>query len=98
MSQGRFSLALTHLAKADLQDILIYTEQQWGAKQADLYAETLDSALRSLEQEPEKGHPLRGTNFLYVRAGKHRIYYRTYGTDIAVVRILHGRMDFETHL
>jgi len=98
MSPGRFSLTLTHLAKEDFQDILIYAEQTWGAKQANSYAEMLDTALQSLQSVPEKGSNLEGTAYLFVRAGKHRIFYGVYGSEVRVVRILHGRMDFETHL
>lgn len=98
MSPANFSLNLTLLAQTDFQDILVYTEQRWGARQADLYAEILDAALRSLTVKPDKGYSLAGTDYLFIRAGKHRIFYRIYGPDVKVVRILHGKMDFESHL
>ena len=98
MPRGKFWVSLTHLAKTDFEDILIYTERQWGSRQSDLYAAMLDQALNSLSVDADRNHSLEGTEYFFVRVGKHRVFYRIQGLNVEVVRILHGRMDFRSHL
>lgn len=47
---------LTLQAKEDLQDILQYTEQTWGASQRRRYASLLGKAIKSLCTTPLLGH------------------------------------------
>lgn len=61
MPPGKFWVSLTHLAKTDFEDILIYTERQWGSRQSDLYAAMLDQAINSLSVGADRNHSLEGT-------------------------------------
>jgi plasmid stabilization system protein ParE len=45
-------VSLAAAAEADLQDILSWTEQRLGSKQASAYAETLFTAFDALEEGP----------------------------------------------
>ena len=96
MAGLRFSPA----AQADLEAIYDYTARQWGAEQAGLYMELLESACLGLAADPALGQDCGDIRPGYRRgaAGRHHVYFRfeTYG--IAVIRILHQRMDALRHL
>jgi len=90
---------LSPLAEKDLQKIISTTIDTWGAEQARIYAESLDSALMKLAQYPEFGRP---RDELYINARsfpieKHIVFYRVAQTGIEVARILHQRMDPSKH-
>ena len=95
------SFVLTHKAKADLYAIAVYTEQQWGTEQRNLYLKQFDEAFHMLAEAP-----LAGRDCDYIKPGyrkfpqgSHIIFYRA-GTKsmIEIVRILHKSMDVETQL
>lgn len=44
-------------AELDFVDILIYTEQTFGAQQKDVYADWIDTALVRVAGNPEFGKP-----------------------------------------
>ena len=95
------SFTLTHLAKADLKGIALYTQERWGRGQRDEYLTMLDSCFRQLAANPLKGKDCSDIRNGYrkLNAGSHVIYYRKMLKDvIEIVRILHGRMDIETRL
>jgi len=92
---------LTHKAKADLKDIARYTQRQWGVKQRNIYLTQLDDAFHSLADEPDKGRSCDDIRpgYLKYRVSKHFVFYRMVeSSDIEIVRVLHERMNFETHL
>lgn len=82
-------------AEADLEEIAIYTKQQWGREQARDYLALLRAEMEGLRRFPRR-HPhyasLLGA-FHRAPSGDHRIYYRLEGETIIVVRVLHSRMD-----
>ena len=91
---------LSPRAQADLDGIWDYTEATWGEAQAETYLRDIAHAFKTLVDDPR-----RGLDCGHIRAGyrkyavgSHVIFYRMAGGTIDVVRILHGRMDFERHL
>lgn len=52
MSSPNYPLILSEQAQADYEDILAYTLRTWGAQQHAIYADFLDEALRSLQDNP----------------------------------------------
>jgi len=99
-SLPEYSLVLAERAQDDFEDIILYTEQTWGEKQADEYASVIRRALQSLKQNPRMGHSrseLR-PGYRCFHAGRHLILYRIEASIVYVVSILHERMDVRIHL
>lgn len=90
---------LTPLAEADLEEIWLYTRQEWSLDQANKYYHDLISAFESLVAGSKNGRlsDVR-PNYLKYSVGSHMIFYRKHEDTIIVVRILHGRMDVNRHL
>ena len=49
------SFTLTSMAKADLKEIAIYTQDKWGRGQRDEYLTMLDACFHQLAANPLKG-------------------------------------------
>jgi toxin ParE1/3/4 len=91
---------LTPAAERDLEDIWTYTVQNWGVEQADLYADSLTAAFAELAQSPKLAPSCDHIRPGYRRRSveRHMIYFRITDYGVAVVRILHDRMDAPRHL
>lgn len=91
---------LTPAAEQDLEAIWTYSCQQWGAVQANQYIDLVTATFAGLAQSPAMS-----TACDHIRPGyrrrrveRHMIYFRITAYGIAVVRILHERMDAPRHL
>ena len=91
---------LTPAAERDLESIWTYTVQQWGVEQANRYTDFLTAAFAELAQSP-----ISAPTCDYIRPGyrrqsveRHMIYFRITNYGIAIIRILHERMDALRHL
>ncbi len=90
------SFKLTNKAKADLSNIAIYTETQWGRKQRNLYLKQFDTAFHLLADTPTTG---KNCDFIKVGyrkfpQGSHIIFYKNSSRhNIVIIRILHKSMD-----
>lgn len=91
---------LTPAAEHDLETIWTHTLQQWGAGQADRYTDMLTAAFAELAHSPETAPACDHIRPGYRRRSveRHMIYFRITAYGIAVVRILHDRMDAQRHL
>jgi toxin ParE1/3/4 len=100
MSSHKFRLELASHARTDIRNILSYTVETWGERQAYEYGVVLDNALATIEQTPKIGHtkPDLEDEILCYRAGQHLIFYRIDGSTVYVLRVLHSRMDYAHHL
>lgn len=101
-------------ARADLEHILEISLERWGENGQARYRELLEAALRMIASDPEgpmtRDRDLLGIGLrsLHTRHAPHAhgvqdpvhvIYYRrTRSALVAVVRILHERMDPMMHL
>jgi toxin ParE1/3/4 len=93
--------SLTKQALDDLRDIGRYTQARWGREQRRAYLSLLDGYFRALAENPSQGQRCDEIRPGYRKflAGRHVIYYRVQTADaIEIVRVLHERMDVETHL
>lgn len=91
---------LSPRAQADLDEIWDFTEQRWSAAQAERYIRQLWQGIEDVAGDPRRGTPcddIRPGYFKY-GVGSHVLFYRQTAGGIDVVRILHGRMDFDRHL
>lgn len=96
MASVRFSPA----AQDDLDAIFDYTAAHWGLEQAIHYLGEISDACLQLAQSPRQGRDAS-----HIRAGyrhhptrRHVLWFREESGGIAVIRILHQRMDVARHL
>ncbi len=91
---------LTPAAEHDLEAIWIYTAQRWGVQQASDYLDGLTAAFDDLARAPRTAPVCEQIRPGYRRrkVGRHMIYFRITPYGIAIVRILHDRMDAARHL
>jgi toxin ParE1/3/4 len=91
---------LSPLAQADLDDIWNYSFEQWGLDQAETYIRDIRAAIEAAAERGAKGRRCDDIRPGYFKraAGSHMMFYRLVDADIEIVRILHGRMDFDSHL
>lgn len=91
---------LTPAARRDLEGIWRYTRQTWGLEQADRYIDILTEAFAVLARSPRSApscdHIRPGYRHRTVE--RHVVYFKIAPYGIAVVRVLHGRMDAPRHL
>lgn len=88
-------------AVEDLEQIWIYTFENWSVEQADRYYHLIISEIEFIA-----GNFLSGKSMSHIKAGyraskvkSHLIFYKL-GSDnrVEVVRILHQQMDIENRL
>ncbi len=90
---------LSPLAESDLEDIWLYTFEQWSVKQADSYYNEIIAVIEQLASGRRNGRYTEiRRGYLQCRAGRHLIFFRHLDEEIEVIRILHHSMDFERHL
>jgi toxin ParE1/3/4 len=85
----------------DLNDIWIYTLEEWSENQADYYYAALKFACIKIGENPSLGKKYKGINYnlLGLRTGKHIIFYQVISnSEVEVIRILHERMDIINRL
>ena len=93
-------LALTPRAEQDLSEIFDYSADQWGTDRAVAYLKLLHATMERLMRFPEFGRTADevGPGLRIVPAGSHIVVYRLQPDVVAVIRILHQRMDLAGHL
>lgn len=86
---------LTPAAEQDLEQIWIYTQQQWCTSQADDYTNILTTAFSELALSPKTAPACDYIRPGYRRRGigRYVIYFRITEYGIAMICILHERMD-----
>lgn len=91
---------LAPAAQRDLDAIFDFTVREWGLRQAEHYVAVIESACARLAQAPELAQDCGYIRAGYRRAavGRHVLYFRVADWGIAVVRILHQRMDVGRHV
>ena len=94
------SFRLTERAKTDLRSIGRYTQATWGREQRNSYLTRLDTCFHLLAREPHRGRACDDIRPGYRKyhVGQHLIFYRESPEGLEIIRILHDRMDIETHL
>lgn len=86
---------LTPRAQRDLAEVFDYSVASWGLAQAVDYAELIAAACTELAEAPLRAPACDHVRPGYRRrgVGSHVIYFRPTDYGIAVIRILHQRMD-----
>ena len=91
---------LTPAAERDLEIIWTHTLQQWGIEQANRYIDILTLAFGNLAASPKTAPACDQIRSGYRRRHieRHMIYFREAAYGIAIIRILHDRMEATRHL
>lgn len=85
----------------DLNNIWLYTFENWSENQADKYYSMIKLACNSVGINPRVGRDYSSIkkNLLGLNSGKHIIFYFVVSADeIEVVRILHESIDSKNRL
>ena len=90
---------LSKLAAEDFAAIYEYTLLNFGALQADVYTDDLESAFRHLSTSPLMGHECQEIAVGVRRHDhqRHAIFYRRREHGIFIIRILHQQMEPMRH-
>ncbi len=91
---------LTPAAQRDLSSIWDYTEEGWDVRQAETYVNEIRAAIERIADHPGRGRACDEIREGYRRysIGSHMLFYVERPDGVAVVRILHQRMDPTRHL
>jgi len=87
-------------AVGDLEDIWLYTVENWSIARADRYYKLIFDEIDHICQDPTSGKVMNDIRKGY-RASKvksHLIFYRIIEETIEIIRILHERMDIDSRL
>ncbi|MBL4761046.1 MAG: type II toxin-antitoxin system RelE/ParE family toxin [Mariprofundaceae bacterium] len=84
-------------ADEDLQNIYIFTEEKWGAKQAEKYTLELYGAFELISDNPKIGRLRRelGQGIRSLPHSSHVVFFMEWQGEIAITRVLHNSRDFE---
>jgi toxin ParE1/3/4 len=89
-------------AANDLIEIWQYSAEHWSVAQADRYYNLLLNEIEYLAKNPDSGidagHVMEG--YCRSKVKSHFIFFRIHSknSSIEIIRILHQRMDVESHL
>jgi toxin ParE1/3/4 len=88
---------LSPLAEADLEDIWLYTLNNWSLEQADKYYAGVIAAIEGLASGDRIGRDAGDIRAGYRKygEGRHFIFYTVAGEKLDVIRILHKQMDVD---
>jgi toxin ParE1/3/4 len=91
---------LTPAAEAELQHIWMHTAEKWSVDQAERYVDLLIAAFAKLAQFPELAPACDHIRPQYRSqvVERHIVYFQIADYGIAVIRILHDRMEPTRHL
>ena len=90
---------LSPMAEADLEQIWVYTAQEWSAEQAETYTNDIIDAFEAIASGKKIGRPVSvREGYLKALIGRHAIYYQIRSEVFTIIRILHQSMDVERHM
>jgi toxin ParE1/3/4 len=108
-AEGPWTVRLTASAEADFQNIIAWTLQEFGDRQASIYGDTLTSAITALLGGPtivgvkHRQEISKALFTLHVardgRRGRHFVLLRVNSgaRRIEILRVLHDSMDLDRH-
>ena len=90
---------LSPRAQRDLDAVFDYTAAKWGLQQAVRYTDLIEAACAALADAPLQAQSCANIKPGYRRWSieRHIIYFQPTNYGIAIVRILHQRMNVVRH-
>ncbi|WFU08569.1 type II toxin-antitoxin system RelE/ParE family toxin [Rhizobium sp. CB3090] len=100
MPAKRRSYKLLPKARQDLDAIWRYTFETWSFQQANAYYNELIARFPELAAGAVRGRRINGVKpgYLALACGSHFIVYKDDVEAVAIIRILHQRMNIGAHL
>lgn len=105
MPKPRWTIVLGGAAERDFSDIIDWTTENFGPRQAERYADLILAAIDMIAENPlskrsrdraEIGGGYRSVHL--ARPGRHVLLYRLEGAEsVQIVRILHDSMELSRH-
>jgi toxin ParE1/3/4 len=89
-------------ASEDIENIWLYTFENWSFEQADRYINLIFDEIEYLANNPNSGTDFNHSrkNYRCSKVKSHLIFYKFIDkqNDIDIIRILHQRMDIASRL
>ena len=89
-------------ASEDIEDVWLYTFENWSKEQADRYTSLIFDEIEYLAENPNSGKDFTHVrkNYRCSKVKSHIIFYKEIErqSKIEIIRILHQRMDIENRL
>jgi toxin ParE1/3/4 len=89
-------------ASEDIENIWLYTFENWSLEQADRYVNLIFDEIEYLVDNPNSGKDFNHirNNYRCSKVKSHIIFYRLTDkqNNIEIIRVLHQRMDIENRL
>ena len=92
---------ISEKANEDLEEIWLYTYENWSQEQADRYYNLILNEIEYIAINFESGKPIENIRKGYrcSKVKSHLIFYKkSKKNTIEIIRVLHQRMDIENHL
>lgn len=93
---------ISNEATLDLEEIWLYTFNNWSIQRADRYYNQLLDEIEFISNNPKSGKDYSAIKNGYYRSkvNSHYIFYRINQSEnlVEIIRILHQRMDIENQL
>lgn len=85
-------------AEEDLQDIFLYTTQNWGDRRARVYLNELFELFATLALQPEMGRSREelGDGIRSFPHRSHIVFFMEWRGETAISRVLHGARDIDS--
>ena len=92
---------LSKQAEIDLENIWLYTFEEWSLEQADYYYDLIMDEIEYISINPKSGKDYNDVRKGYFRSRvkSHFIFYKINlkEENVEIIRILHQQMDIESH-
>lgn len=89
-------------AEIDLENIWLYTFEEWSIEQSDYYFDLIMDEIEYISKNPKSGKSYNEIRKEYFRSRvkSHFIFYRINFKEecIEIIRILHQQMDVGSHI
>ena len=87
------------LARTDLEEIWLFTFEEWGLEQADKYLNLLFSRFEWLSKNPYTGKDREDikNGYYFFPEGMHLVFYTMTEYGIDIIGIPHQNMDVVSH-
>ncbi len=93
---------LSKQAEIDLENIWLYTFEEWSLEQADYYYDLILDEIEYISTNPKSGKDYNDIRKEYFRSRvkSHFIFYKINLKEekVEIIRILHQQMDIENRL
>ncbi len=89
-------------AEVDLENIWLYTFEEWSQEQADYYYDLIMDEIEYISENPKSGKDYNEIRKGYFRSRvkSHFIFYKINLKEekVEIIRVLHQQMDVDSHI